>query len=168
MNHLEPLTESQITSFNRDGFLIFEEGLVSPRALELLPEMQHSPRVTIDQLVVRRESWRFAPADLPFAFEESEVRRFVGARRWARAHGVPRFAYMRSSLEVKPIYIDFESPVAVNIFAKMVRRAKEHISGTASLKFSEMLPTLEETWLTDVVGNRYTSEIRLVAVDQRR
>ena len=35
---VESLTREQIESFDRDGFLIVEEGLISDRALELLRE----------------------------------------------------------------------------------------------------------------------------------
>lgn len=137
-------------------------------ALDFLPDMPHSPRITIDRFVMRRESWRFNPDDLPFAFGATEIERFVGAKRWARARGLPRSIYVRSSLEIKPIYVDFDSPLAVNILSKIVRAAKEHVSGTAYLKVSEMLPTLEESWLPDAAGNRYTAELRVVAVDGSR
>jgi hypothetical protein len=33
------------------------------------------------------------------------------------------------------------------------------------VRFSEMLPGPEHLWLTDAQGNRYTSELRLTAVD---
>jgi hypothetical protein len=139
-----------------------------PNELDFLPDMAHSPRVTIDRLVVRRETWCFLPGDLAFAFEESEAERFLAARRWARSLGIPRFAFVRSSLEIKPIYVDFDSPVAVSILAKLVRSAKADVSGKATLKLSEMLPTLEDAWLVDAAGERYTSELRIVAVDLRR
>lgn len=160
---------------SEDGRLRFDlQEIVGPAfrttvgALDFAPEMVHTPRVTFDKLVVRREAWRFAPADVPFARETSELERFIGARRWARAHGLPRFVFLRSSLEVKPLYVDFENPVAVDILAKFVRLAQEHVSGTSSLSVSEMLPTLDDVWLPDAEGNRYTSELRLVALDRRR
>ncbi|MBO4210621.1 hypothetical protein, partial [Micromonospora echinofusca] len=49
---------------------------------------------------------------------------------------------------------------------KAVRRlARQDPSGR--LTVTEMLPTPEQAWLTDDEGNRYTSELRFVAVDQR-
>jgi hypothetical protein len=136
--------------------------------LKFLPDMPHSPRVTIDRVVIMRETWRYTPDDLAFASAPTEEGRFLGARRWARAQGLPRFVFVLSTVEVKPVYLDFDSPVAVNILAKLARRAKEHPSGTAALKVSEMLPAFEDCWLPDAEGNRYTSELRLLAVDPRR
>lgn len=143
-------------------------GDVVVNALELEPKMAHSPRVTIDRLVILRETWRCTPAELTFAAASTDAERFLGARRWARANGMPRFVFVRSSLEVKPMYVDFASPVAVSLLAKVVRRAQEHVSGGATLKLCEMLPTLEDSWLPDADGHRYTSEIRVVAVDASR
>ena len=75
-----------------------------------------------------------------------------------------RFVFVRSSLEVKPIYVDFESPSAVSILAKVARRAIEHVGG-ARLTVSEMLPSLDRAWLPGAGGARYTSELRVIAVD---
>jgi hypothetical protein len=61
--------------------------------------------------------------------------------------------------------VDFDSPVYVSIFAKAVRRLARRDPG-AKLTVSEMLPTPEQTWLTDDEGQRYTSELRFVAVAQ--
>jgi hypothetical protein len=35
------------------------------------------------------------------------------------------------------------------------------------IRFTEMLPTPDQTWLGDADGNRYVSELRLVARDVR-
>lgn len=143
-------------------------GGLAANALELLPPTDHGPRVTIDNVVVHRETWRVAPAAMTFAFADAEVDRFVGARRWARALGCPRYAFARSRTEVKPIFVDFHDPIAVNILARLVRRAAEGVGGGDSIKIVEMLPAPDEAWLPDAAGHRYTSELRVVAVDQRR
>jgi hypothetical protein len=143
--------------------------LVVINALEMLPpQTTHTPRVTIDRLVVKRESWRFAPPDPAVLDGRSESEKFLAARRWARRHGMPRFVFVKSSLEVKPIYVDFDSPLTVALLARLVRKAREHPLGKATITVSEMLPSLEQAWLPDAEGNRYTSELRFVAVDQRR
>jgi hypothetical protein len=43
---------------------------------------EHTPRVTIDRVVVHRESWSFAIEDADFAFEKDEAARFLQARKW--------------------------------------------------------------------------------------
>ncbi|HEX6287624.1 MAG TPA: lantibiotic dehydratase [Herpetosiphonaceae bacterium] len=136
-----------------DGFKILSPGL-------------HTPRVTIDRLVVARETWRFDPGALPFARIKAEAERFLAARRWARQHDLPRQVFVKASIERKPFYVDFDSPILVNILAKAVRRTMEQGGPTASITITEMLPTLSQLWLPDAEGRRYTSELRIVAVDQ--
>jgi hypothetical protein len=130
------------------------------------PDADHAPRVTIDRMTVARETWRFTASDLKFAEDvKSEARRFVRARHWRDSVGLPRFVFVVSPTEPRPFYVDFDSPVYVNIFAKAVRRLAREVPG-GRLTVSEMLPTPEQTWLTDDAGNPYTAELRLIAVDQ--
>jgi hypothetical protein len=134
----------------------------------LIPDdVAHYPRVTIDRMVVARETWRFDPATMNFADDKSEARRFVRAGQWRAEQGLPRFVFVVSPTEPRPFYVDFDSPVYVNIFAKAVRRLLRDKPG-GRMTISEMLPTPEQTWLTDDEGNRYASELRFVAVDDRQ
>lgn len=130
----------------------------------LLPPAAHRPRVTIDGLVVARESWRFPCRDLAFAWEKRESARFIGARRWAAAQDLPRWVFARFPQERKPVYVDLESPACVELMAKLARRAGDK-KENAPISVSEMLPTPEQAWLIDAEGRRYTSELRVVAVD---
>ncbi|MFD3517555.1 lantibiotic dehydratase [Streptomyces sp. NPDC058657] len=129
----------------------------------LLPDADHSPRVTVDRMVLARETWRFAGAGLEFAKDKSEARRFVRARRWWAGEELPRFVFVVSPSEPRPFFVDFESPAYVNLFAKAVRRlvAKDP---EGRLTLTEMLPAPEQSWLTDEQGRRYTSELRFVVV----
>ena len=132
---------------------------------QILPETAHSPRVTVDRLVVARETWRLPAAELDFAAEKDEARRFVRARRWQAEQALPRFVFVVSPTESRPFYVDFDSPVYVTILAKALRRlARKDPTGTVT--FTEMLPTPEQTWLTDDQGHTYTSELRFVALDE--
>ncbi|MEU2182035.1 lantibiotic dehydratase [Streptomyces thermolilacinus] len=131
----------------------------------LRPEGDHTPRVSIDRMVVARETWTLPVAEMGFSDDKSEARRFVRARAWARERDLPRFVFVVSPTEPRPFYVDFDSPVYVNIFAKAARRLARKDPG-ARLVVSEMLPTPEQAWLTDDDGRTYTSELRFVAVDQ--
>ncbi|WP_340559281.1 lantibiotic dehydratase [Streptomyces sp. GSL17-111] len=132
----------------------------------LLPEeAEHSPRVTVDRLVVARETWRPAVAELDFAGEKDEARRFVRARRWRAERDLPRHVFVVLPTETRPFYVDFDSPVYVTILAKALRRAARK-DPTARAVVTEMLPTPEQSWLTDDQGRAYTSELRFVAVDE--
>ncbi|MFP8886681.1 lantibiotic dehydratase [Streptomyces mangrovi] len=129
----------------------------------VLPETAHSPRITVDRLVVARETWRIPAGAADFAAEKDEARRFVRARHWREETGLPRFVFVASPAEPRPFYVDFDSPVYVNVLAKALRRlARKDPDGQVVV--TEMLPTPEQTWLTDDEGRSYTSELRFVAV----
>lgn len=128
------------------------------QAFSLIADLPHHPRITIDELVVAREQWRIAPEDVPFATMSRGAAQFASARAWAKQHGMPRWVFVKVPEEQKPVYVDFDSPIYVEALAKLVRRASR-------MTVSEMLPTLEQTWLPDAAGRTYTCELRAVAVD---
>jgi hypothetical protein len=150
---------------------VFAEMLTSMVAnrFQLFADRPHMPRVKVDDLVVSRESWRFDPADLDFAAEKDEAVRFVRAREWAAALGIPRHVFVKSNAAEKPVYVDFTSPIYVNVLAKMIRRtsANERLADK-TITVVEMLPVHDDLWLADHEGNRYTSEFRFTWVDDRR
>jgi hypothetical protein len=74
--------------------------------------------------------------------------------------------FVTSPLEPKPLFVDFASPIGVRIFAKIARRASADPAGERSLTITEMLPGPNELWLPDAEGDRYTCELRMVAVDR--
>ncbi|MEU1037893.1 lantibiotic dehydratase [Streptomyces sp. NPDC005551] len=131
----------------------------------LRPEGEHTPRITIDRMIVARETWQLPVAEVDFADEKTEAARFVRARHFQQRHELPRFVFVVSPTEPRPFYVDFDSPVYTTILAKAARRLARK-DPAARLKVSEMLPTPEQAWLTDDEGRRYTSELRFVAVDQ--
>jgi hypothetical protein len=138
-------------------------------SFSLLPPTRHTPRVTIDRVVVCREAKRFSCTELGFAFEKDEAVRFLAAHRWMREQDLPRFMFVKSKLERKPFYVDMNSPILLNILAKIIRRTKDNQDTANSLiTFTEMLPSHDETWLPDIEGNHYASELRMVAVDLTR
>ena len=149
---------------------VFAELLTSMvvNRFRLFADRPHTPRVKIDELVVCRESWRFNSADLDFAAEKDEAARFVRTRDWAAALGIPRQVFAKSNAEMKPVYVDFASPIYVNALARMVRRsnADERLQDK-TITVAEMLPAHDDLWLADHEGNRYTSEFRFTWVDDR-
>lgn len=134
-------------------------------SLKIVPAAPHTPRITIDRMVISRESWTFKAAELWFAFEKDEAERFLAVRRWTHTHGMPRFAFVKAPVETKPMYVDFASTIYVNILAKLIRRTAEYEAGDETITFGEMLPGSDETWLPDADGQTYTSEFRFVALD---
>lgn len=122
----------------------------------------HTPRVTVDRLVIARESWTFAAAEVGWAFIRDEAARYAGARAWRACHGLPERVFAVLPVERKPVGVDFTSLALVNILGKEIRRTAE--AGASAFSVSEMLPDLPQMWLPDRAGRRYASEFRLVAV----
>src|SRR5205085_4904064 len=123
-------------------------------SLKLLRPAPHTPRVSFDRLIVCRETWRFKPAEIEFAFAKDEAQRFLGARRWLHQHSLPRFVFVKTPIEIKPTYLDFESPILLDMFAKTVRLSAEAGDAAALITMSEMVPNHAQTWLPDREGNR--------------
>jgi hypothetical protein len=119
----------------------------------------HGPRITIGRTVWRRETWDIPAAQAPERPED--------AANWARGLSLPRRVFALSPGELKPIYIDFDSPVLTRILCRQLRRAAADFPGQPA-RFTEMLPGPDDCWLADQTGQRYTSELRLVAVDLGR
>ena len=149
----------------------FGEAL-SNESVEYMDPIGHSPhvpRITVDRLVIQRESWSFPASDLQFALAKDESERFLGAKRWQMEHHIPRLAFVRAPVELKPFYVDFDSPIYVEILAKMARRTLTEKSARREQPIGvvEMLPTSDQIWLPDSQGRKFTCELRMVALDNR-
>ena len=153
-----------IRSLDGAGELALEEvfdtnlSTQSASAFRPLPPAPHTPRIMIDNLVISRESWRCDVASIGLAACADPLDRMLAVRRYARAHGMPRFMFYKVPQETKPCYLDLASPHYVEQFAYLTRNAT-HVS------LSELLPAHDGTWLSDAGGARYTSELRVVVVD---
>ncbi len=123
-----------------------------------LQKRQHTPRVTLDNVVVAREAWWFKADSLSFHTEQKRHARFAGAVAWRERNGLPRFIFARLNHERKPVFVDMESPILVESFCTILK-------GATDVKVTEMLPAPEECWLTQD-GKRFTSELRTVIVDE--
>jgi hypothetical protein len=97
--------------------------------------------------------------------EKEESGRFLEARRWMKENGLPRRMFVRTATEVKPFYLDLDSPIFVEILSRAVRVANSTGEGHGEFAFSEMLPDHDQLWLRDANGMSYTSELRLAFVD---
>ena len=156
----------------RDGRLRFQildffgEKLsgISANHFKIMRPAPHIPRIYFDHLIVSRESWTVPAAGLSFASHKDPASRFLLARLWRRQLGIPRFAFAKIPIEVKPVFVDFDSPILINLLSKSIRRCLE-LDQPCSITFSEMLPDPHHVWLPDSLGNTYSSEFRIVALD---
>ena len=137
---------------------------VCSREFRLLPSATHVPRMSIGDLVVWRESWRLRPAELPWIKVSSPAKRFAASQRWAAGLGLPRMIFAKVTSELKPRCVDLHSPVLVDGFATMIKGEASRGRDGGVISLTEMLPDIGHAWLPDAAGNRYTSELRLVAV----
>ncbi len=124
----------------------------------------HQPRVSIDRLVLSRESWRLPVAGAGWASVADESTRYLQARRWQQAHGLPERGFVSVPVEGKPTAVDFGSLALVNLLAKLIRRTAE-ADPAGTVRITELLPDLDQLWLPDAAGERYSCEFRMVAVD---
>ncbi|MGE5830947.1 MAG: amino acid adenylation domain-containing protein [Micromonosporaceae bacterium] len=157
-------------TFERDLLEVVGDVIMSTisNSFEVVPPGAYTPRVTIDDLVVSRERWTVAATDLAFADTTDESTRYLQARAWAASLGLPRHVFLRFTGEGKPIYADLTSLASVDLMSRSARRARRNAGAAATVTVVEMLPTPDQAWLTDARGQRYTAELRLVAVDQAR
>ena len=110
----------------------------------------HRPRITIDRFVLSREQWIFQVTDSSWAFAKDEQERYRLARRWRADHQLPERVFYRVPVELKPTAADFRSIVLVNLLAKNIRQT--HAAGHTQFTVTEMLPDLDQLWLTDREG----------------
>jgi hypothetical protein len=141
-------------------------GTSSLNHFDVGPAGAHTPRVTIDDLVVSRETWRLPATEPAWADTTDESARYLQARAWAASHGMPRHLFLRFAGEKKPIYGDLTSLASIDLISRALRRSRRTVGADATVSVGEMMPTPDQSWLTDAQGQHYTAELRMVAVDQ--
>jgi hypothetical protein len=146
------------TSFDIIAFLDQYITFASSSNFSWAPSWQYVPRVTLDNLVIMRETWRFAVEELPFRTLPWGHKQFHACHAWASEQGLPRFVFFKVPEEPKPVFLDFDSPQLVSRACTMLKKATR-------ITLSEFLPDFDSLWLPDSEGQRYTSEVRCVAVD---
>ncbi len=126
---------------------------------DILGRRKSSPRITVDRLVVLRQRWHYPKKKLGFADTKDPAKRMRACRGFLERQRLPRFLFAKSPEEMKPIFVDQQSSQLLELFCKLARDTESGVT------LSEMLPGPDGLWLEDGQGRRYTSELRLVAVD---
>ncbi|WP_433256789.1 lantibiotic dehydratase [Streptosporangium sp. CA-135522] len=130
-------------------------------AFKLTTPAAHVPRITIDRLVISRETWRTTVAATGLADITNERERYLATRTWRHRLTLPDQIFVKIGTEVKPCYFDLTSPHYIGVLCTMLRTA----GPDASVTISEALPTPDQAWVPDHNGNRYFSELRLQITD---
>ncbi|HEX5406912.1 MAG TPA: lantibiotic dehydratase, partial [Pseudonocardiaceae bacterium] len=121
----------------------------------------HTPRVTVDGLVLVRETWRTTVGESGLAEAKGERDRYLAVRRWRSALNLPERIFLRIDTENKPCYFDLSSPLYARILCNMAAAAARKGGPDVGLAASEVLPGPEDAWLPDAQGRCYTSELRV-------
>lgn len=129
-----------------------------------IPPSRHRPRVSIDRLVIARESWMFTFGEMDWCMVKSDHARYYQARKWRQSHCLPERVFSHTAQEDKPIFCDFRSIALINLLARVVRTGARR-DPDGSLTLTEMLPDANHTWLRDAHGKSYTAELRMVFSD---
>lgn len=140
---------------------------VAVEAFKLTGTGGHSPRLTVDRLVVARENWNTTLQDCPLGRSVDDGEQFLIARAWRQALSLPERVFIKIGSETKPVFLDFTSPLYVGSFVTMVRSARMTGGESITLAISEMLPDINHAWVPDSAGQRYVSELRLQIRDPR-
>lgn len=134
---------------------------VTVDAFKLAVSAAHTPRITIDRVIVSRETWRTTVAATGLTAVAGDREPYLAARRWRRELGLPEQVFVTIGTETKPVFADLTSPAYVNSLCAMLRAARATGGGDVPVSVAEMLPTGSQAWLPDAAGQRYFSELRL-------
>jgi hypothetical protein len=141
---------------------------VSVEAFKLAGTGPYTPRLTLDRMVVARQTWRTTVGACPLATVIGDQERYLAARRWRAELGLPERMFVKIASETKPTFVDLTSPLFVTSLATMLRSARLKGGPDIALGMTEMLPDTDQAWVPDAAGRRYVSELRLQIVDGAR
>ncbi|MGW5080875.1 thioesterase domain-containing protein [Micromonospora echinospora] len=135
---------------------------------KLVAAAPYTPRITVDRLVLARQTWRTTVGESGLAVPNGERERFLAVRDWRRRLGLPEQVYVKFGTETKPCFVDLAAPAFATTLCAMARAARVDGGDDVSFTVSEMLPAPEQAWVPDGQGRRYFSELRLHITDARR
>ncbi len=130
----------------------------------------HTPRLRCGKVIVQRRAWTISAAEFPAGKYHGVSSALVVAVEKLRAErGLPRFIYIRPTeqalrrsgaegrdKDTKPVFIDLESYLFLEIFYRWIVKAGE-------IEVTEMLPTPDQLLWKEADGRR-TFELRTLIV----
>jgi hypothetical protein len=134
---------------------------VAVEAFKLTGTGAHTPRITLDRMVVARQTWRTTVGACGLATAVGDRERFLAARRWRRALDLPEHIFVKVGTETKPLFADLTSPLYVASLTTILRAARASGGDGVAVTVTEMLPAADQAWVPDSAGHRYLSELRL-------
>jgi hypothetical protein len=130
----------------------------------------HTPRLRCGRVIVQRRAWTVSVEEMGAGNFSGLSRDLVLAiERLRAAKDLPRFVYIRPTeqalrrsgaegrdKDTKPVFIDFESYLFLEIFHRWLTKSGE-------LEITEMLPAPDDLWWREADGRR-TFELRTLMV----
>jgi hypothetical protein len=137
-----------------------------PRAPVERGEMKIWPRLTLGQVVALRRRWTFPVSVLPEEIFRASTKQeaFAVLNRWRIAQEIPERVFVTERVRgelTKPQYIDFTSPLFVQIFLTIVGKDL-----SVGVDLEEMLPTPDAAPV-DGEGRRWVVELQLDTLARR-
>jgi hypothetical protein len=124
------------------------------------------PRLKVGRVIVQRQTWVIQPTEeLRTTAGAGGYAMFAALRQLQADYGLPDCIFVKPvagqkfsplTKHEKPVFVDFRSPILVEIFAKMIKHFRRVV-------VTEMLPGIEDCWLQDPAGH-YCCEFRTVVV----
>jgi len=150
----------------RDGEIVLYAGeddhshlaAFAPAPVLRLPAIRFgdfAPRIVVGDLIAQRACW-WIPADTLSGGGSPAV--FRQLQRLRADLGLPRWVYAHVSGEPKPVCLDLDAPLAVEVLTAMAARVK----GT-EVALAEMTPEPDALWLRKQ-GQATTSELRIALI----
>jgi len=134
-------------------------------AFKLVEATGHSPRITVDRMVVARETWRTTVGETGLAEARSEQQQYLAVRRWRAALGLPDRIFVSIATETKPFFVDLTSPTYATGLCTNLRAAGMSTGDDVRVAITEMLPEPSQAWVPDAQGRTYFSELRMHITD---
>jgi hypothetical protein len=115
---------------------------------------EHLPRLTVGKTVLSRETWWYTPTGRRSKYvslSPANQRSVIGLKDEL---GLPDQVFVRFAEEPKPVFIDFDMPYLVDLFARLLSHTDQRI------EIGEMVPGPNQLWLRDERG-RHPAELRI-------
>ncbi|WP_223201092.1 thioesterase domain-containing protein [Micromonospora sp. M42] len=91
---------------------------------KLVAAAPYTPRITVDRLVLARQTWRTTVGESGLAVPNGERERFLAVRDWRRRLGLPEQVYVKFGTETKPCFVDLSAPAFATTLCAMARAAR--------------------------------------------
>jgi hypothetical protein len=155
LNHACLLPSGRLNEASYFPWGIFTRPGFRTDALEdaLLRVRSFLPRISVQGTVIFRRTWLLSKQQLHRLAEREGTAMLRAADALRAEKDIPRWVFLRGDTSPKPIAVDLESPLALEVAAREVRRAR------CDVTIREMLPEPEDLWYR-IGGRRRCLELR--------